>query len=94
MNIKIIYVASRKNDFSDVFFKIGFMPYFLPSNSPLSRYRDRNSESALVFLKQHMQNTKTPFFQYFPEITTYLHFFRITSRKTTLLHIFFKIISE
>ena len=36
-----ISVASRKNQLSDEFFKIGFMPYFLSLNSPLSRYRDR-----------------------------------------------------
>ena len=51
----IISVASRKNQLSDEFFKIGFMPYFLSLNSPLSRYRDRNSKSALAFLNQHME---------------------------------------
>ena len=48
-------VASRKNQLSDEFFKIGFMLYFLSLNSPLSRYRDRNSKSALAFLNQHME---------------------------------------
>ena len=48
-------VASRKNQLSDEFFKIGFMPYFLSLNSSLSRYRDRNSKSALAFLNQHME---------------------------------------
>ena len=48
-------VASRKNQLSDAIFKIGFMPYFLSSKIPLSRYRDRNSESALAFLNQHME---------------------------------------
>ena len=52
---KNISVASRKNQLSDEFFKIGFMPYFLFLNSPLSRYRDRNSKSALAFLNQHME---------------------------------------
>ena len=50
-----ISVASRKNQLSDEFFKIGFMPYFLSLNSPVSRYRDRNSKSALAFLNQHME---------------------------------------
>ena len=48
-------VASWKNQLSNEFFKIGFMPYFLSLNSPLSRYRDRNSKSALAFLNQHMK---------------------------------------
>ena len=52
---KYISVASRKNQLSDEFCKIGFMPYFLSLNSLLSRYRDRNSKSALAFLKQHME---------------------------------------
>ena len=50
-----ISAASRKNQLSDEFFKIGFMPYFLSLNSPLSRYRDRNSRSALAFSNQHME---------------------------------------
>ena len=53
--ILYISVASWKNQLSDEFFKIGFMPYFLSLNSPLSRYRDRNSKSALTFLNQHME---------------------------------------
>ena len=48
-------VASRKNQLSNEYFKLGFMPYFLSSNSPISRYRDRNSKSALAFLNQHME---------------------------------------
>ena len=36
-------------------FQTGFMPYFLSLNSPLSRYRDRNSKSTLAFLNQHME---------------------------------------
>ena len=55
MFLRTISVASRKNQLSDEFFKIGFMPYFLSLNSPLSRYRDRNSKSALAFLNQHMK---------------------------------------
>ena len=51
----IISMASRKNQLSDEFFKIGFMPYFLSLNSSLSRCRDRNSKSALAFLNQHME---------------------------------------
>ena len=50
-----ISVASRKNQLSDEFFNIGFMPYYLSLNSPLSRYRDRNSKNALAFLNQHME---------------------------------------
>ena len=50
-----VSVASRKNQLSDEFFKIGFMPYFLSLNSPLSRYRDGNSKSALAFFNQHME---------------------------------------
>ena len=48
-------VTSRKNQLSDELLKIGFMPYFLSLNSPLSRYRDRNYKSALVLLNQHME---------------------------------------
>ena len=48
-------LASRKNQLSDEFFKTGFMHYFLSLNGPLSRYRDRNSKSALAFLNQHME---------------------------------------
>ena len=62
-------MASRKNQLSDAFFKIGFMPYFLSSNSPLSRYLDRNYERALASLNHDMENAKTPFFPHFPGIT-------------------------
>ena len=48
-------VASRKNHVSDMFFNIGFMSYFLSSNSPLSSNRDRNYVSALVALNQHKE---------------------------------------
>ena len=51
----MISVASQKNQLSDEFFKIGFMPYFLSLNSSLSRYRDRNSKSALAFLNQYVE---------------------------------------
>ena len=48
--LRNISVASRKNHVSDDFFKMGFMPYFLSSNSPLSSSRDRNYESAFAVL--------------------------------------------
>ena len=66
--LQIKSVASRKNQLSDEFYKIGFMPYFLSLNSPLSRYRDRNSKSALAFLNQHMEKRYNfIFFNIFPE---------------------------
>ena len=42
LKLKIISVAFRKNHISDMFVKIGFIPYFLSSNSPLSRNHGKN----------------------------------------------------
>ena len=61
-------MASRRNDLSDVFFKIGFMPYFSSSNSPLSSNRDRNYESTLVVFNQRKEKRyNSIFFNIFPK---------------------------
>ena len=61
-----IFVASRH--LHRVFFKRGFMPYFLSSKSSLSGNRDRNNQSALVVLIQHKEKRYNfIFFNIFPE---------------------------
>ena len=55
------FVVASRNEF----FKIGFMPYFLSSNSPLSNKRDRNYESALVVLNQHKEKCYSSIFSTF-----------------------------
>ena len=82
-------MASRKNQVSDMFFKIGFMSYSLFSNSPLSRNRGRNYERAYVVLNQRKEKCYNSIsFQYFPRVTTYLHFLKNNFRKIYITPLF------
>ena len=86
-----ISVTSRKNDLSDVFFKIGFMPYFLSSNSPLSSNYDRKKTLNSIFFSTFSRNNHvSPFFKEELPKKPQLHiFFKNNFRKnhiTTFFH--------